>query len=324
MYHTACFLVEGFANLEQQKQSQFNTTLFQYLLLFSVVGIIIGSMIHFYLIKKLIHPIRKLIKSTKQLQKGHYPDQITTTSKDEMGELTEQYNLLIQQLKTNESHRQKLVSDLSHELRTPLANLNGYLQALKSGVIEGNTDLYQSLHAESERMTHMLEQLDKLKEWDHVSTQAITQKEAVDIKEQIRQCTVMFEWALSEAHIELHMNIEREYVNMNISGIQQVLSNLIDNAIQYYDGSDPIVVKGEKIASKYRISVTGPSTPILESEAEHVFERFYRQDKSRNRQTGGSGLGLAISKQIIANHDGDIGYEKIGDLNMFWFTIPLK
>lgn len=324
LYNTACFLVEGLGEVESERQTQFDNTLFQYLLLFSIVGIIVGSMIHFYLIKKVIRPMRRLTDSTKQLQKGYYPKPIETTTDDEMGELTEQYNLLIQQLKSNEEHREQLVNDISHELRTPLANLNGYLQALESGMVEGNEKLYESLHAESKRMTYMVEQLDTLKQWDHVTLQSITGQEHVQIAEHIKQSAIMFEWALITADIKLHTNIESADVKLNVEGFQQVMRNVIDNAIQYYEGPGDVFIEGEKTEDVYRVSVKGPSTPIAASEAEHIFERFYRIDESRSRQTGGSGLGLAISKTIVTNHQGQIGYEKVAGMNMFWFTLPLE
>lgn len=324
LYHAACFLVEGIGHLEQQRQTQFNTTLFQYLLLFSVLGITIGSLIHFYLIKKVIKPIKQLIESTKELQKGHFPDPIQTPMQDELGELMTQYNALISQLKTNEAYRKQIVSDVSHELRTPLANLNGYLLALKSGVVDGSTDMYESLYAESKRMTSMIEQLEQLKSLDQVAAQSVLHKEEVHIEEQIQQCVTMFDWALKQADISLQTSIEAAQLYVHIEGIQQVLSNLIDNAIQYYEGPGHIMITGAQIDHVYKISVSGPSTLIFEKEAELIFDRFYRQDESRSRETGGSGLGLAISKQIVLNHGGKIGYEKVDGNNKFWFTIPNK
>lgn len=323
LYNTACFLVEGISDIENERQTQFNTTLFQYLLLFSIIGIIVGSLIHFHLIKKVIQPIRRLTESTKQLQQGYYPEPIETSSQDEMGKLTEQYNGLIQQLKANEEHREQLVNDLSHEIRTPLANLNGYLQALESGVVEGDKELYQSLHAESKRMTYMVEQLDTLKQWDHITLQTITQQNVVQISEQIKQSVTMFKWALVKENIKLDTEIESADVQINIEGFQQVMRNLIDNAIQYYEGPGHIFIEGKQLSGMYRISVQGPSTPISASEADRMFERFYRIDASRSRQTGGSGLGLAISQTIINNHNGEIGHEVNSGMNTFWFTLPL-
>src|SRR5690625_5336227 len=98
-------------------------------------------MMSFYVTKRQIQPIRSLIQSTKELKQGEYPEPIEIESEDEVGELVEQYNGLIQQLQGKEAQRQKLVTDLSHEFRTPLANLQGYLQALENGVIEGDREI---------------------------------------------------------------------------------------------------------------------------------------------------------------------------------------
>src|SRR5690625_2647559 len=206
---------------------------------------------------------------------------------DELGELTTQYNTLIDQLKANDEQRKQIVSDVSHEIRTPLANLNGYLLALKSGVIDGSADMYESLYAESKRMTSMIEQLEQLKSLDWITAQSVIHKEKVHIEEQIQQCVTMFDWALMQADISLQTSIEDEQLYVHIEGIQQVLSNLIDNAIRYYKGPGQIMITGAQLDHVYQISVTGPSTPILEKEVDLLFDRFYRQDESRSRETGG-------------------------------------
>src|SRR5690625_7752750 len=112
---------------------------------------------------------------------------------NEVEELVEIYNELIQKLQGKEAQLQKLVTNLSHEFRTPLANLQGYLQALENGVIEGDRDLYRSLYEESHRLTQLVEQLDKLKEWDQVQAQALFKREEVAIAEPIKQSVAMFE-----------------------------------------------------------------------------------------------------------------------------------
>src|SRR5699024_10312983 len=134
----------------EANQKQFDSTLYYYLWIFSFIAIIIGSIIHYYLTKKTIRPLKRLTESTKSMKEGNYPKPLEVTTNDEIGQLTSHFNGLIQQLKNNHEHRQKLVTDLSHELRTPLSNLNGYLYALKNGVIEGEEELYESLYEESE------------------------------------------------------------------------------------------------------------------------------------------------------------------------------
>lgn len=322
IYNTACFLVEGMGTIDDKRQRQFNQTLFQYLWVFSAVGIIAGSILHFYFTKKLMTPIRSLIDSTKQLQSGSYPKPIDVNSHDEMGELIEQYNSLIAQLQKNDEHRQKIISDLSHEFRTPLANLNGYLHGLKTGVIAGDQKLYESLYDQSKRLTIMLEQLEQLKEWDYVTSQTLTNKQHVQLAEEVQQCVSMFKWTLTQNRIKLEVDVEPIQITIHREGIQRVLTNLIDNAIRYYKGDGPIIVRGKVLEDAYRLSVSGPSESIPESERERVFERFYRVDESRSRKTGGTGLGLAIAKEIVERHHGQIGIDRQDKYNIFWFTLP--
>ncbi len=324
IYNTACFLADGLGAMDNQKQGQFNSTLFQYLWIFSVSAIVIGSLIHFYLTKKLIHPIKELIESTKRMKQGQYPNPLEVKSDDETGQLISHFNDLVKQLKNNQQYRQKLVSDLSHELRTPLSNLNGYLSALKSGVISGDRQLYQSLHEELKRLISLVEQLEQLKEWDYVTKQTFSQKEPIDMAVLVEQSVEMFRWSLKNAGIKLHVKTEPGIVNVYDGGVPQVISNLIDNAIRYYQGTEPITVIGESLNSEYRVAVSGPGQTIPFLEQEKIFERFYRVDPSRTRDTGGTGLGLAISKEIIEHHTGKIGIKSNGHYHTFWFTLPLS
>lgn len=324
IYHTACYLVDGMGTMNNQKQEQFNSTLFLYLLIFSVSAIVIGSLIHFYLTRKMIRPIRRLIDSTKTMKKGQYPSPIEVKTEDEVGQLIANFNELVQQLKNNHQNRNKLVSNLSHEFRTPLSNLNGYLNALTNEVIEGDPKLYQSLHEETERIINMVEQLEQLKEWDYVSKQNFYEKELVDMQVLVEQAVEMFRWSLKKAGISVNVQIESGKVNVYNGGVSQVVTNLLDNAIRYYHGSGPIMLKGENLKSEYRFTVTGPGQAIPIAEQEKIFERFYRIDPSRNRETGGSGLGLAISKELIEHHNGRIGFSSEGDNHIFWFTLPLS
>lgn len=322
IYNTACFLVEGIGNLNETRQKSFNVTLFQYLLIFTIIGISFGSLLHYYLTKRLIKPIKQLIESMKQLKTGEYPKPIKVTSQDEIGELVQHYNELIRQLSLNENQRNKLISDLSHEIRTPVANINGYLHALQAGVIKGDEKIFKALYEESKRLTQMIEQIDLIKEWDYISSQHMLKKEQVDITQLIRQSVSMFDWRLKEANIALHIALEDAQLMVHKEGIQQVLSNIINNAIRYYEGNGNISIRGESIGNKYVISVSGPSKKISPEDQDQLFERFYRTDQSRNRETGGSGLGLAIAKEIVQRHQGEIGLITEGRKNTFWVKLP--
>src|SRR5699024_11504613 len=114
-----------------------------YIIKFNIKEKFSSNVIHYNETKKLINTMKKLINSTIQMKKGDYPTPISSSSTDEIEQLTTHFNDLVQQLKTNQENRKKLVSDISHELRTPLSNLNGYMSALKNGVITGDKKLYE-------------------------------------------------------------------------------------------------------------------------------------------------------------------------------------
>lgn len=318
IYNTACFLVEGMGNFDVAGQFQFNQMLYRYLWLFSSVIFLVSSIFQFYFTKKLIRPVHQLIEATKTMKQGTYPARIAVTSEDEVGELVQQYNELIQQLQMNEAKRKKQVADLSHEVRTPLSNLNGYLQALKNEMIPGNPALFASLYKESNRLTMMVRQLDKLNEWDYLAAQKVFPKEAVQISEQIDQGIAMFNWRLMQERILIERNVSPAELVIHIAGFQQALSNLLDNAIDYYEGTGPIGISGELSESYYRVTVTGPGRQILDAEKEKLFDRFYRCDESVKQ---GTGLGLAIVKGIVENAGGEVRVKSFGGLNSFSFTL---
>lgn len=322
IYNTACMLADGLVSMSDQKQAQFEATLFQYLWIFSISMILIGSLIHFYLTKRLIHPLRELIRSTKQVKLGDYPKPIEVKPEGEIGELIGHFNDLVHQLQENELQRKKIISDLSHEFRTPLANLNGYLHALEKGVIEGEPKLYHSLKEEAKRLICLVEQMEQLKEWDYVSNQDFLEKSPVDMVKMVEQTVAMFRWALRQSHIKVHVDVQSNVFKLNGPAITQVISNLLDNAIRYYDGTGPIIIEGYELQTEYKLCITGPGKPITPDAQGQIFDRFYRTEPSRSRELGGSGLGLAISKEIIEQHQGTIGVTSEGNVHTFWFKLP--
>ncbi|HSP22262.1 MAG TPA: ATP-binding protein, partial [Planococcus sp. (in: firmicutes)] len=169
-----------------------------------------------------------------------------------------------------------------------------------------------------------VEQLEQLKEWDIAATEILMEIKQEEMSQTIRQTVEMFHWRLQEKNIHVEIEAVPGIVGVYNGGIQQVLGNIIDNAIRYYEGAAPIQIEGKISGTDYRVSITSEGQEISETDAEKIFERFYRTDPSRNRDTGGSGLGLAISKEIIELHKGAIGLDFKNGRYVFWFVIPLE
>lgn len=325
LYQTACHLADGIGSFSEAGQNEFDFTLKQYLVLFLALGILVGALLNYYLVRTLLRPIRALIQSTKQLKDGAFPEPIQFNKKDEIGELIEQYNGLIQQLENNEVAREKTIADLSHEFRTPLANLQGYLKGLERSEIEPNEALFGALVNEAERIEQLVEQFEQLKQWNHLEQTTYIHKDDVEVQDLLEFCMQMFERRFKQKDICFELEAEAATVWMNRSGIEQVLSNLLDNALLYYEGSGCIRIRGILESEFYRFEVTGPSPEITDEHIPYIFDRLYRiEDEQGNQKSRGNGLGLAICREIIYKHQGEIYVESSKQESTFGFTIPLE
>lgn len=323
IYETACQLVGEMGSTSSKGHLHFNATLFQYFILFTLLGILISSAMHFYLTKKIIAPVRELIQSTKILKTGVYPEPLTPQGSGEISELVLQYNELIKRLKNKDEERQKLLEDISHELRTPTSNIKGYLYALKEGDITGDRELFQSLHDQAEQLTGLIEQIDYVQTWA-VKEVSYDDREWIDSRGLVEDCLRLFAWRLQEEKVPVDLRVEEVPLYVHINSLQQVLSNIIDNALRYRVGSEGIKITGKKEATWYIFSIQGEGEPIPPEEQARVFDRFYRVEQSRNRDTGGSGLGLAIAKEIVSAHQGELSLQSDGHLHNFLITLPLE
>ncbi|WP_245983376.1 sensor histidine kinase [Ammoniphilus oxalaticus] len=318
----ACLLVNQYPFVSQQQSAHFNETMQQYLFKASLIAVLIAAFIHYFFVKKLLTPLQKLSEATQQLATGQYPLALPVSSHDEVGQLTADFNYLSAKLKQTEQLRQKMVTDIAHELRTPLTNINGYLEALGAGVMEGNKTLYQSLHEESQRMTRLVDQLHQLNVWE---SRCLTENRTalVSLKELLDDCLASFSLAFENQGMTARSEMTECRLIVDPDGIKQVISNLLKNALQY-DQAGWVKIVGKKEQAFYRIMITNEGVPIPQAEAELLFDRFYRLDPSRSRDSGGAGLGLAIVKEIIDQHQGEVGLLTNGKEHTFWFTLPLN
>lgn len=323
VYDFACLLVNQLHMVGEEKSRFFNQTMEFYLIRASLIAVIVAGMIHYYLTRKVVSPLQSLVHSTKKLSTGHYPDLLKVKSRDEIGELTENFNQLITRLKKVEQIRRSMVTDMAHELRTPLSNINGYLEGLSHGVIKGDKALYQSIHEESLRLTRMIDQLYQLTEWEYKQLSEREMGEGMDIKPFLEKYMELFDWEFEQNGISYQISLEHAKVVADRDGLKQVINNLIQNAIQYRVGNGDISIHGRKDKEMYKITVTGKGERIPEDKKDWLFERFYRSDPSRNGNTGGSGLGLAIVKDIVERHGGEVGLLSEEQRYSFWFTIPI-
>ncbi|TSI10076.1 ATP-binding protein [Lysinibacillus sp. BW-2-10] len=227
-----------------------------------------------------------------------------------------------------EKLRSDFIANVSHELRTPIAMLQGYSEALLDDVVteeEERNEMIKIIYDESQRMGRLVKDLLDLARMESGHTTLF--KEDVPAVHVMERITQKFAQVAKENHVQLqfHTTLSNEVkINLDEDRIEQVLTNLIDNAIRHTSKEGSVTVSLEHELSYAKIQVADTGEGIPQEDLPFVFERFYKADKARTRSKGGTGLGLAIAKNIVESHKGNIRVDSIvGEGTTFTFYLPL-
>ena len=285
---------------------------------------IIGLVLVIVVFKHVIGPIRKMSDATKKVAKGDFNVQIENKKirKDEIGTLTENFNMMVRELESNEYLSKEFMSNVSHEFKTPIASIQGFANLLKDkDLSEKDKEEYiDIIIEESGRLANLsnnIQQLSKLE-----NKKGLIQKKKVAIDEQIRKCIIILNNKLEEKNIEIGMDEDKDvFLNVNEDMMHQVWINLINNAIKYTDDNGRIDIIIDEFKDRVVVEVKDTGRGIKEENVDKIFEKFYQEDSSHNSE--GNGLGLAIVKKIVELHKGTIEVKsKIGEGSSFIVTIP--
>lgn len=271
-------------------------------------------------------PIRQITDVAENYAKGDFSKQIEVKSNDEIGYLANTLNYMATELDTFEEEQRKFISNVSHDFRSPLTSIKGYIEAMQDGTIPPEMqDKYLNIILfETERLNKLTQNLLDLNKFgEHGIILDITE---FDINQMIRTTTLTFEGVCKEKGLSFDLLLTGEslLVRGDMSKIQQVLYNLIDNATKFSNNDSTITVETSIQNEKVLISIKDNGIGIPKDSIKKIWERFYKTDLSRGKDKKGTGLGLAIVKEIIQAHNENINVistEGVG--SMFVFTLPL-
>jgi signal transduction histidine kinase len=217
--------------------------------------------------------------------------------------------------------RRDFIANAAHELRTPLTNLQGYLEALRDGVITADRATYESLHEEADRLVRLSRSLDALAEGDAGASPPHFVD--LDLAMAIRSAMDLAAPSAERAGLRLESDMPTAVpARADPDRLAQVLANLLTNAVHYTPAGGSITVRAERRPGDVLVSVSNTGDEIPAEDLDRVFERFYRVEKSRDRARGGAGIGLAIVKQLVESFGGRVGAESRDGLTRFWFSVP--
>jgi len=292
--------------------------------LIGVASVLVAALLGWLLSRTLLQRLRGLAGATHRLAAGDYATRIDAGTPDELGQLARDFNQLAHALEHNERARRGFMADISHELRTPLAVLRAELEALQDGIRPLTPASLGALHQQVGQLGQLIQDLHDL---------SLTDVGALAYRRAPIDLAVVLDSALDAmrarfAAAGLTLRTQRASGPLTINGderrLQQLLANLLENAVRYTDTGGEVVVACMRVDDALRIVIEDSEPGVDADKRARLFERFYRVDASRNRASGGSGLGLAICRNIVEAHAGTIEAEasSLGGLRIV-LTLPV-
>lgn len=290
-----------------------------------VLVIIVLSMMGLLLLaRRILKPLNQLNYTAKEYAAGNFEAKTGITSQDEIGELASNLEYMASELSKLDEYRKSFVANISHDFRSPLTSIKGYIEAMLDGTIpKDNQERYLNIVlSETQRLTKLTSSMLEMNQSD-VQGLKLTFTD-FNVMEIINSTSDIFEGTCKERYIVIRKicNIENPIVRADKTRIQQVIYNLVDNAIKFSPHGSTITLSVNALDDKILVSVKDSGRGIRKEQQQKVWDRFYKGDESRGKDKKGSGLGLAIIREIIRAHGEEITLNSTpGKGSEFIFTL---
>lgn len=270
-------------------------------------------------------PVQRMAEAAKEFSRGNFKEPLMLTASEEYSELAGTIQYMGDKLKNADDAQRKFVSNVSHDFRSPLTSIKGYIEAIKDGTIppELQEKYLDIIIFETERLTKLTTNLLELNSFD--DNGIILHRTEFDVNQMIKQIALSFEGTFKKKKLVLNLvfSEKEQFVTADMDKIEQVLYNLIDNAVKFSNQDSSIRIRTEEKGNKVMIAVKDNGIGIPKESLNRVWDRFYKTDISRGKDKKGTGLGLSIVKEIITAHEENISVvstEGVG--TEFIFSLP--
>ena len=275
--------------------------------------------------RSVIAPVHSMSRVTESIARGHYNERVKVQGEDELAQLASRFNQMAERLEQVESMRQRLIGDVSHELRTPLTAMKGSMEGLMDGILPATHETFLQIHEEANRLNHLVDDLQELSRVEAHAYELDIQPLDISLVVKTVSKRLAPQFGSKRIKLDLELALDLPQVLADENRAMQILTNLVGNALQYTPENGTVTVATRQIGNEVLISVHDTGIGIPHEHLQHVFDRFYRVDKSRSRRAGGgSGIGLTIARALVEAHGGRIWVESagLGEGSRFMFTLP--
>lgn len=309
-------------------QFAFQTSVTQAVLLATVAATLVAVVASLLISERIAGRVRRIVGSTRRIAAGHYSERVglkPSEGTDELGQLTYSFNEMAESLEATERRRVELLGDVAHELRTPINTLGGYIEGLLDGIVSPSPETWASLREETGRLNRLVDDLRDLSRAE--ARQFSLNPEPVDPSTLARAALDRLRSDFAEEGLELVEDVAANLppVMADRDRTVQVLTNLLTNALRYTAPSGKVTLSVNRTAeSQVLFEVSDTGIGVAPEHLPHLFDRFYRVEKSRSRAAGGSGVGLTIARALVEAQGGRIWAESPGPGrgSTFSFTLP--
>ena len=266
----------------------------------SLFAIIIGMALSIHI----VHPVRELTRAAKRMAKGNFEEPLPIYSTDEIGDLSRSFNTMAQEIEHGIEMREQMMADTSHELRTPLTVLASKLEFSLEQNKPLETEEIVVLYDEVIRLKGLVNELQDLSKLE--AGHAVLDKTLIKFADYFEDFAVLLDAEAESRNMTLDVNLKEapEYCYADPKRLKQIVLNLVNNAFRYTPEGGTVTIIAKEQDGDFLFSVQDTGMGIAPEDVNKIFDRFYRTDRSRDRESGGSGLGLAITKALVDAHGG--------------------
>ena len=306
-----------------------------------IIVFLVIILLSFYYSKIIVKPLIKINRVTKKMANFDFSEKLPVTADDEIGGLSSSINTLSVNLKDRidrlnvantklqqdiererqlEKTRKEFISGVSHELKTPLSVIRSFAEGIQDGVSKDTTYYTNVILEETDNMNRLIVEMLELAKLESGTYKL--EMSTFSIGELIQQVYTKLLFSMEEKHLQVDIHADSSlFVKANRSRIEQVVVNLLSNAIRYTPDGEKIHVSVIETEDTVKIEIENTGNPIPEESLEKIWDRFYRLDASRSRHTGGTGLGLSIVKNILDLHHAEYGVYNTTNSVVFYFNL---
>jgi histidine kinase len=310
---------QGFAN--------FRASVLELLGYAVLAAVLVAVLVSLLFSRQIVAPLREMMGASERISAGRYDERVSVSGSDELAQLAGNFNQMAERLEQTETMRRQLIGDVSHELRTPLTAIGGYMEGLMDGVLPANAETFEQVRMEANRLSRLVDDLQELSRVEAGSYRLDLHPVALStlVETTIKRLSRQFDG--KQITLTRRLSPDLPAILADEDRVTQVLTNLLGNALAYTPAGGEVTVSAAKVGGAVQVSVQDNGIGLPAESLPHLFDRFYRVDKSRSRAAGGgSGIGLTIAKAVVEAHGGRIWAESAGEGqgSTFSFTIPFS